>query len=293
MMYFTRKERIAILVCIAIAVGALWTRELLHRQDIPLVLYEKDAEWVQRHSPNDKFRKRALSMEPMKEDKAANPMAVEGGADLSKSMSNFDPNSASYSALLSAGVPAHVAKNIVNFRSKGGQFYKKEDLKQLYAITDSLYHYLEPFIVVESKDQRMAVALPDLDINQADTALWQTLNGIGPARARSICRFRDALGGFTSIDQVAETKNLPDSVFQKIRSRLILETPIIKLKINFADEVRLAAHPYISRKQASLLVRYRTQNGHYSDVASVRKSMAFMDEVELMKLAPYFDYSTD
>lgn len=293
MMYFTRKERMAILVCIGIAIGALLTRELLHRQDIPLVLYEKDDAWVQRHSPNDKSRKKALLVESIHDDKVVNPMPKDTQAELSQSLSNFDPNSASYSSLLSSGVPAHVVKNIVNFRSKGGQFYKKEDLKRLYAMTDSLYRYLEPYIIVESKDRRMVVALPDLDINKADTALWQTLNGIGPARARSICRFRDALGGFTSIDQVAETKNLPDSVFQKIRSRLILEAPIIRLKINLADEDRLAAHPYISRKQASLLVRYRTHNGNYSDLASVRKSMAFMDEVEIMKIAPYFDYSTD
>lgn len=292
-MYFTRKERIAILVCTGIAVGAFWTRELLIRQDIPLVLYEKDDTWVQRHSPNDKSRKKALSAEAIHDEKPMNPLLPDASTGFSKSVTNFDPNSDSYSALLSAGVPEYVAKNIVNFRSKGGQFYKKEDLKRLYTLTDSLYLILEPYITVESKDRKMAVALPDVDINQADTALWQTLNGIGPARARSICRFRDALGGFTSIDQVAETKNLPDSVFQKIRSRLILETPIHKMKINLADEDRLAAHPYISRKQASLLVRYRKQNGYYSDIASVRNSMAFKDEMELMKIAPYFDYSTD
>ncbi|NJL77073.1 MAG: helix-hairpin-helix domain-containing protein, partial [Saprospiraceae bacterium] len=35
--------------------------------------------------------------------------------------------------------------------------------------------------------------------------------------ANRIVKFREALGGFASVEQVAETYQLPDSTFQKIK----------------------------------------------------------------------------
>ena len=45
------------------------------------------------------------------------------------------------------------AQSIVKYREKGGYFYKKEDLKRLYVVDDSLYVLLEPYIVLEGKSK--------------------------------------------------------------------------------------------------------------------------------------------
>ena len=67
-----------------------------------------------------------------------------------------------------------------------------------------------------------------VDINQSDEYQWQMLKGIGPYYAKRIVKFRKALGGFSSIGQVSETYQLPDSVFQSIRPFLKLSQVIKK-----------------------------------------------------------------
>ena len=104
-----------------------------------------------------------------------------------------------------------------------------------------------------------------IDINKADSATWESLNGIGPVLAARIVRFRDKLGGFYAISQVKETYGLPDSTFKKIQPYLQLNTVSLKIiDLNQADEQTLAQHPYIRYKLARLIVLYRSNNGPFS-----------------------------
>lgn len=102
-------------------------------------------------------------------------------------------------------------------------------------------------------------------VNTADSAAWETLPGIGPTLAARLVRFREKLGGFYSIAQVAETYGLPDSTFKKIQASLRLDSGSLKkLNINQMDERSLAQHPYIRYKLARLIVQYRSVHGPFS-----------------------------
>lgn len=104
-----------------------------------------------------------------------------------------------------------------------------------------------------------------VDINKADSAAWEALPGIGPTLAARIIRFREKLGGFYIITQVAETYGLPDSTFNKIQPSLRLDSGSLKkLNINQMDEKSLAQHPYIRYKLARLIVQYRSVHGPFS-----------------------------
>lgn len=106
---------------------------------------------------------------------------------------------------------------------------------------------------------------PLLDINTADSALWEALPGIGPVLAGRIVRFRDKLGGFYAISQIGETYGLPDSTFNKIQPYLRLtKVSLKKLDLNRMDEKSLARHPYIRYKLARLIVLYRSNHGPFS-----------------------------
>lgn len=103
-----------------------------------------------------------------------------------------------------------------------------------------------------------------IDINKADSAAWEALPGIGPVLAARIVRFRDKLGGFYSVAQVAETYGLPDSTFKKIQASLQLhKVSLKKIDINQTDEKTLAQHPYIRYKLARVIVLYRSNNGPF------------------------------
>jgi competence protein ComEA len=65
--------------------------------------------------------------------------------------------------------------------------------------------------------------LPPIDINTAGTEQWMSFPGIGEVLAARIVKFRDKMGGFTSIDQVGKTYGIKDSLFQLMKPLLILE----------------------------------------------------------------------
>jgi len=223
---------------------------------------------------------------------------------------NFDPNVTSEADLLKLGLAPGAAKSILGYRAKGGQFRKKEDLKKIYALTTAAYERIAPFISFEETPATRADAAliqpvtyggssgingtknftGTVDINRAPLEIWQQLPGIGEKRARLMLSFRERLGGFIAVEQVGETIGLPDSVFQRIKPLLMLATlNVRKININSAAKEDLAAHPYCSEKQASLLVQYRIQNGVYTSIHDLDKIAAFADPKRLAKIKPYLD----
>ena len=127
------------------------------------------------------------------------------------------------------------------------------------------------------------------DINRSGAQEWQNLPGIGEYRAQSIVKFRDRLGGFVRVDQIAETYGLPDSVFQRIRP-LLKRTPITRpIYVNRADAATLAAHPYLKRSTATIIVRYRKNHGPFTSAEDLKKVRAISTET-LDKLLPYLNF---
>ncbi|MBL7797139.1 MAG: helix-hairpin-helix domain-containing protein [Saprospiraceae bacterium] len=211
----------------------------------------------------------------------------------------FDPNTASERDLLRLGLPKALVVRLLRYREKGGVFVEKTDFRKLYGLTDADFQRLEPYISIIRAE---AVVRPatyadgygkkaaptSLDINTATPDDWQQLPGIGAGRANQIVRFREKLGGFVRVDQVGETFGMPDSVFQNIRAYLQLnELSIQKINLNTATEEILDAHPYISFKQAKMIVAYREQHGQYTRAEDIRRIAAFSDSEWLARVLPY------
>lgn len=220
--------------------------------------------------------------------------------DLKIELQPFDPNTASQDVLLSLGLSPNAVKGIIGYRNKGGKFRKPEDLKRIYSMDEAEFNRVIAFIQIAGMDTvrmdqgagkfssnaRMAVRV---DINRADAETWQSLRGIGPGYAGKICRFREALGGFTSIQQVGETKGLPDSTFQAIIPFLEFSPPFRLLKINTSTVEELAAHPYLDYREASALAAYRFQHGKFESVLDVARVLGLKPGT-LEKLEPYLDF---
>jgi len=126
-------------------------------------------------------------------------------------------------------------------------------------------------------------------INSADSSAWEALPGIGPTLAARLIRFREKLGGFYSIAQVAETYGLPDSTFKKIQASLRLDSGSLKkLNINQMDEKSLGQHPYIRYKLARLIVQYRSNHGPFSHPKDLYNIPLVNDSI-YRKLEKYID----
>ncbi len=228
----------------------------------------------------------------------------QSGSQAQAEAFDFDPNTATAADLQRLGLSPRLVSNILKYREKGGQFRDREDFRKLYGLSDQDYARLEPYIFLPlassgpaprpvayaagNGNTRYSQAPLSLDINSAGLEDWQRLPGIGNWRAQQILHFRDLLGGFASVGQVAETRDLPDSVFQKIQPLLLLKSPVFRpISLNTASADELDAHCYISRKQADLIVNYRNQHGPFTSVDDLKKIEVFRDGVWLEKIRPY------
>ncbi|MBK8521152.1 MAG: helix-hairpin-helix domain-containing protein [Chitinophagaceae bacterium] len=80
---------------------------------------------------------------------------------------------------------------------------------------------------------------------------------------------------------------MPDSVFQKIKGRLVIgNSSVKKLNINTATVDELKTHPYLRYNIANAVVQYRLQHGSFSTVSDIKKIMMITEEI-YNKAAPY------
>ena len=213
----------------------------------------------------------------------------------------FDPNTLSLDSLQLLGLTEREARALEKYRSYRPQTFRRpEDLARVRALNPVKVGELVPWVSIRVDSQSAAPAprRPDtlsrpapyaIDINRAQASDWQQLPGIGPTRAQRILRYRELLGGFVSADQVGETYGLPDSTFQGI-APLLRESPIPRpLYVNRSTAEELAAHPYLPRTQAVILVRYRDNHGPFASLDELKKVRAISTET-LDKLLPYLNF---
>jgi competence protein ComEA len=212
----------------------------------------------------------------------------------------FDPNTATAADWQKLGVRDKTIGTIQNYLSKGGHFYQPEDISKIWGLHPDEIERLVPYIQIVAKEnaypqKNFETKIADktkytpsiIDINSADTSALIALPGIGSKLAQRIMNFRDKLGGFYKIEQVAETFGLPDSTFQKIRPRLSAGIARIKqINLNTATIDELKAHPYLRYNIANAIVQYRTQHGNFPSVAEIKKIMLVTEEI-YVKAAPY------
>ncbi|GAB3919312.1 ComEA family DNA-binding protein [Larkinella terrae] len=235
----------------------------------------------------------------------------------------FDPNSIDAEGWQRLGAPRWLAERIVRYRSKGGQFRRKEDLLRIYDFSPELYAELEPYIRL--REEKVAGKSPDsyrdryyknetngdkpltaskytspmerfskpvlqpFDINTADTTALIKLRGIGSKLAGRIVKFRDALGGFSSTNQYAEIFGLDSLALAELTKYGQFQTPVKKVLINSATAEELDRHVYLSKRQAEIVVNYRTQHGPFSSPESLR-AIRVLDARTIEKLTPYLEF---
>ena len=213
----------------------------------------------------------------------------------------FDPNSTSVEDLKKIGFNDFIANRIEKYRQKGGYFSKGEDLKKIYGIDTSFIETILPYIEISERkfkkpdDKKLgsdrhkrtpAVSIK-LDLNLADSIQLQILKGVGPILARRAYKFRQALGGFHDIKQLAEVYNMPEIIEDEIEKYFYLEdNQTFKLNINTDSIIHLSKHPYINWNLAKSIINYRKVHGSYDSIEQITSIKIISDSL-YQKIAPY------
>ncbi|QTR49040.1 ComEA family DNA-binding protein [Candidatus Thiothrix anitrata] len=67
-----------------------------------------------------------------------------------------------------------------------------------------------------------AVFAEMININKADAATLDSLDGIGAAKAEAIVAYRTEHGDFKTLDEIKEVKGIGDKLFEKIKADISL-----------------------------------------------------------------------
>lgn len=301
---FSKKERNGALIFLAV-IGAVVAFPLFFGRN-------------EKYADKQLTDKNALSLLSQKENFQSEEEVTHDVSEIkTDNLFAFDPNTISKEQWLSFGLSQKTANTIINYTSKGGRFYKAEDIRKIWGLKPEEADALIPFIHISqsgnnnyntsfSKGKTASV----IDINTATTQEWKALPGIGDVLSERIVKYRNSINGFSSVDDIKKVYGISDATFNNIRSYLrvsnakvaatevarntlprednvsqqTVSAPKGKVNINSATEREMTAAG-LSRNIAKAIVVYREQNGKYAAIEDVKK-IIFINEDAYQKIAP-------
>ena len=224
-------------------------------------------------------------------------------------MQVFDPNTVDSMTLLHLGFKPWQAKNMLKYRAKGGKYRKKEDLKKLYGMTDSMYLALTPYIYIKDSivvdsariDSVHMDTLPKwnstkkdtiLNLRTADTTELKLIRGIGSYRAKMIVRYREQLGGYAQVEQIMEARGMDKVIADSILPHFYLDSVVVnKIPINHIRPEVLQRHPYLNFEQAKAIYEYRRKHIRIKSAEELKKIKG-LSPTDIEKILIYLDFSS-
>ena len=237
----------------------------------------------------------------------------------------FDPNTVSESELQALGLSSKVIRTFLNFRSKGGKFYKKEDFKKVYGITENEYFRLENYIEIDSggnnfsqtnkeySKTRQEIFEPfEFDPNFVSKEDLEKL-GFSTKAANNLIKFRQKGGTFRYKDELSKIYGVDEVLFEKLYAFIVFkeksnekntlnenEKTVTKttikevdfvLDINTATDVDLQNIYGIGPYYAKSIINFRTNLGGFYTIDQVGETYNFPDSTFQM-LKPYLKLET-
>ncbi|MCX6198973.1 MAG: helix-hairpin-helix domain-containing protein [Bacteroidetes bacterium] len=210
----------------------------------------------------------------------------------------FDPNKIGIAEWMKLGFSEKQAESIEKLKAKGYKFRKPEDLKSVFVVGEENYNRLSTYIKIDPNDfpkkEFPKPVYPEkqkekyvVDINSADSSLFERQRGIGPSLASRIIKYRERLGGFVSTEQIREVWNFPDSTYQSLKDKFVVnEIALKKIKLNTDDFETMRKHPYINYSFAKVFMAYKKEHGNFKTVEDLKKIAAMNDSI-FKKMQPY------
>ncbi len=285
---FTRKERTAVLILLVLISGLLVAPMFYSPTPAP----PRDTRLLQQFLDNAPA------------GKAEKPLAADADKEIAETEINrspvslffFDPNTLAPDQWLRLGIPEKTVRTLVNFRNKGGQFRVPEDLRKIWGLRKADADRLVPYIRIKAQQEGQYTSrfsLPArekkargktiavIEVNTATAEEWEALPGIGKVLANRLIKYREKLGGFTSLGQVKKTYGISDSVFVQIEPYLRLQAGNItgnhSLDLNTATVAQLTAVGGIPEAIAKAIVVYRKEYGPFQQITDLKKLVVISD----------------
>ena len=203
----------------------------------------------------------------------------------------FRIDTATVAFLAGIGFSERQAEVLVDYRDMRGGLYSMEEFARCYVVDSAMCDALADYIIFPPREEKQPGPRVRTEINSADSAALRSIRGIGEKSVADILDYRERLGGFYDLNQLAEVKSVTESNFEKILTQIYCDTcNISKIDINFATPDRLDRHPYIGRKKLRRLFHKRELKGGWSKIEEMIDDDIFTEQ-EAAKLRPYLRFT--
>ncbi len=227
----------------------------------------------------------------------------EKSAKPSAELVQFKIDTASVEYLASVGFSRKQAEVVVKYRDAIGGITSEQELKACYVVSEEMANRLLPYVIFaeqksateneakESEKRTENAAL--VEINSADMEALVAVNGIGEKSAAEIIKYRELLGGYHSMEQLAELNCVTEENFAKFLSQICCDScKIKKIDINFAGPKELERHPYVSARTLRRIIKQRQLKGGWSRIEEMTEQNILSEE-EAKRLAPYLRFGLE
>ncbi len=220
---------------------------------------------------------------------------------------SIDPNLLTATDLYDMGCSARQAEAVVAWREDRGGF------RSVAEVEECRYLPLEVFDVVAealvfNMDEMGGMANDDdvdgrvvdgqrtesgglIDLNSADLDALVAVRGIGERSATDILAYRERLGGYARVEQLAELAVVTEKNYELIVQQIFVDScKIQKIDINFAGPESLQGHPYMTSQRVRKILKNRQLKGGWSTIEDMIEDHTLTQE-EAQRLSPYLRFS--
>ncbi len=225
----------------------------------------------------------------------------------------FDPNTAGAADWQKLGLSKKQAAVLVKYTNKGGRFYKAEDLKKVFVISDDFYASIKDSVRIDltlfaqkkeaQADKKVDSSLLadktptkkfisfydtlNVELNSADSVQLCMLPGIGSWYAHRIMEYRKKLGGFYQEDQLLEVYGMDTVRLNRFRPYIHIDTIYIrKMDLNEVEFKELLRHPYMEYYIVKAIFQHKKEQGAFHSVAELKDVRLIYDGL-YEKMRPY------
>lgn len=200
----------------------------------------------------------------------------------------FDPNTISEDSLELLGIPARIRSNLLKYREVGGRVEVPEAIAKIYGMDSVLMEQLLPYISIDRiADEHTVASIPSfpiieeqLELNTSDTLALRSIRGIGISYSRRICRYREMLGGFHSMEQLWEVYGMDSSRYLALTERCTIDIEKVrKIPLNTASFRDLLSHPYIDKSTTYSILQFREFNEGIGDPEQLLENQIIDPEI--------------
>ena len=139
----------------------------------------------------------------------------------------------------------------------------------------------------KSKKEKASQKIEKMPLNKADTSHLKKIYGIGNVLSERIIKYRDLLGGFVSLNQIAEVYGIKPEVAAKFNQYFYIDEPIItKINLNEVKFKSLLRHPYFDYETTKKV--FNAKRKQALDSAALRH--IFISDSAFQKISPYIKW---